>query len=158
MKFSTILIVASGVALWPSLLHAQSGYTVTESGLDYNVFQKTIVDHGTNRVCRYTELASGLNFTNQYGQLAPSIEAITPLPGGGAAATNGQHKAYFPGDIYNGVLEVVTPSGEQLFSRPVGISYDDGSNTVFLATLTNSVGYLVGSNEVVYPGGLWSDW
>ena len=60
-------------------------------------------------------------------------------------------------DSYNGVLEVVTPDGRQLKSRPLGISYDDGSNTVFIATLTNSIGVLVSSNQIVYPNAFAAD-
>jgi len=37
-----------------------------------------------------------------------------------------------------------------LKSRPLGVSYDDGSNTVFIATLKDSVGFLTSSNQVTY--------
>lgn len=50
-----------------SYSHAQSSYTVTERGADYKVLQKTTVEHGTNRVHRYTELATGMNYTNASG-------------------------------------------------------------------------------------------
>lgn len=128
-----------------------SGYVVTERGADYKILQKTTVENGTNRVHSYTELATGMNYTNSQGQWIEAQEQITLLPTGGAAATNGRHQVYFPADIYNGVLEVVTPDGRHLQSRPLGVSYDDGSNTVFIATLTNAIGQLVGSNQVVYP-------
>lgn len=133
--------------------HAQSGgggYTVTERGPDYKVLEKTEVVNGTNRIHKYTELATGMHYTNSVGQLAESREQITILPNGGAAATQGQHKVYFPGNLYNGVLEIVTPDGKHLYSRPLGVAYDDGSNTVFIATLTNAVGYLTRSNQVTY--------
>ena len=131
-------------------LHAQTDYTVTERGLDFKVLEKTTVENGTNRVHRYTELATGLNYTNASGQLTESKEQITIQPGGGAAATQGRHKVFFPADIYNGVIEVVTPDGKHLKSRPLGVSYDDGSNTVFIATLKNAQGYLTSSNQVTY--------
>ena len=35
-------------------------------------------------------------------------------------------------------------------SSPVGLSYNDGSDTVLIAVLTNSIGQLVGSNQVIY--------
>jgi hypothetical protein len=132
------------------ILHAQSSYTVTERGADYRVLQKTVVEHGTNRVHKYTELTTGLNFKNNYGQWTEAKEQITILPTGGAAATQGRHKVYFPADIYNGVLEVVTPDGRHLKIRPLCVSYDDGSNTVFIATLKHAVGYLTSSNTVTY--------
>ncbi|HEX9046951.1 MAG TPA: hypothetical protein VF988_07975, partial [Verrucomicrobiae bacterium] len=113
-------------------------YVVVERGLDYNVMQKITVENGTNRVHRYVAVASGLNYTNTSGQLSESKEQITILPGGGAEAVQGRHKVRFPADIYNGVLQVMTPDGRTLSSRPLAVSYDDGSNTVFIATLTNS--------------------
>ena len=132
-------------------LSAQTGdYAVTERGPDYQILQKTSVENGTNRIYRYTELATGLNYTNTSGQLVPAQEQITILPTGGAAATQGRHQVYFPANIYNGVIEVVTPDGKHLKSRPLGISYDDGSNTVFIATLKSAQGYLTSSNQVTY--------
>ena len=62
----------------------------------------------------------------------------------------GQHQVYFPADIYNGVLEVITPDGRHLKSRPLAVSYDDGSNTVFIANLKHSQGWLTSSNQVTY--------
>ena len=135
-------------------LHVQAqttGYTVTGRGADYKVLQKTTVENGTNRIHQYTELATGLNYTNASGQWVESKEQITILPQGGAAATQGRHKVYFPSDIHNGVLEVVTPDGKHLRSRPLGVSYDDGSHSVWIAKLKHCTGYLVSSNKVLYP-------
>jgi hypothetical protein len=137
----------------PGRSQAQAGgYAVTERGADYAVHQKTTVEHGTNRVHQYVELATGLNYTNSSGQLVPSKEEIDVLPNGGAAAVQGRHKVYFPGDLSSGVIEVVTPDGPHLKSRPLGLFYDDGTNTVLIAQLTNSIGVLAASNQVVYPG------
>ena len=99
----------------------------------------------------YTELATGMHYTNSLGQWLESKEQIDILPQGGAAATQGQHKVYFPSDIYDGVLEVVTPDGKHLQSRPIGVSYDDGSNCVWIGTLKHSSGLLLSSNQVIYP-------
>jgi archaellum component FlaF (FlaF/FlaG flagellin family) len=125
-------------------------YAVTERGADYNVHQRTTLEHGTNRVHQYTELATGLNYQKN-GQWIESKEEIDILPNGTAVATNGQHQAYFPGNIYNGTIQVVTPDGLTLKSRPLALSYDDGNNTVLIAVLTNSTGFVVGSNQVIYP-------
>lgn len=46
---------------------------------------------------------------------------------------------------------MITPDGEQIYSQPLELSYFDGTNTVVLAELTNSIGVLVGNNQVVYP-------
>lgn len=132
-------------------------YAVVERGANYRILERTnyealpsgeLIPH----VRRVTELATGLNFTNsQTGQWMPSKEEIDLLPDGSAAATQGQHQAYFPPDIYSGVIEVVTPDGQHLKSRPVGISYDDGTHTVLVAQLKDCVGEIVGANQVTYP-------
>jgi len=96
------------------------------------------------------EMAAGLNYL-QNGQWVESKEQIDVLQQGGAAATQGQHQVYFPSDIYQGAIELVTPEGTQLQSRPMGLFYDDGTNVVMIAQLTNSIGQLVSSNKVVYP-------
>ena len=100
-------------------------------------------------VHQYTELASGLCY-QQNGQWVDSQEQINILPDGSAAATNGQNQAYFPADIYNGVIKLEAHDGIELQSQPVALSYDDGSNTVIIAALTNSIGQLISSNQVIY--------
>ena len=150
---STILfpVFALIAVLAPDFSRAQlASYAITQRGPDWRVLSKTTVEHGTNHIHSYTELATGLNFQNSFGQWTESKEQITILPTGGAAATQGRHKVYFPADIYNGVLEVVTPDGRHLRSRPLGVSYDDGSNTVFIAELKHAQGYLTSSNQVTY--------
>jgi hypothetical protein len=128
---------------------------VTERGANQNLWQwqtyetapdGTIVPH----VHSYTELATGLNHLVN-GQWVASTEDISIQPDGTAAAVNGQHQAYFPADIYGGVIKLVTPDGQVLQSQPVGLSYDDGKNTVLIAVLTNSIGQLLGTNQVIYP-------
>ncbi len=158
MKTSIIIValLASGLAAIGA-----GQYQVVERGANYSVLQRTTVENGTNCVHRYIELATGLNYTNSYGQLVESKEAIDILPQGGAAATQGRHQVYFPADIYNGVLEVVTPDGRHLKSRPLGVSYDDGNNTAMIATLKHSSGVLTSSNQVTYfdafAGGIKAD-
>lgn len=154
MKSIAIIL---GPSLAPNLLlavapAARSGdYAVTERGTDYNAWQEITVENGSNCLHQYVELATGLNYVNSSGQLVPALEQITLLPDGTAAATQGQHQVRFPSDIFTGVIQITTPDNLNLYSRPVGISYDDGSNNVFIATLTNSIGQLVGPNQIVYP-------
>lgn len=119
------------------------------------VWQRTTYETGPNgqqipHLHKYTELATGLNHLVS-GQWVASKEEIDIQPDGSAAAINGQHQVYFPSDIYQGEIEVVTPDGQKIFSRPLGISYDDGANTVLIAQLKDSVGQLVSSNQIVYP-------
>lgn len=133
-------------------------YAAVEQGANHRIWERTMYEPGPNGTIiakkhRYTELSSGLNFWRD-GQWQPSRTEITLLPPGGefaAAATNGQHLAWFPLDISQGVIQLSTPDGRQMVSRPAGLFYEDDSNSVLLAVATNSVGELVGSNEVVYP-------
>ena len=147
MKIS-ILVVA---LLASGMLSIQAQYQVVENGANYRIWQQTTNENGTNCVQSYTELATGMYYTNSSGQLVESKEEIDAPPQGGAAAVQGQHQVYFPADIYNGVLKVVAPDSRVLQSRPLGVSYDDGSNTVMIATLQHSSGWLTASNQVTYP-------
>ncbi len=139
----------------PSALPAPTPYTIVEQGANHRVWQRETYEQTPDgsivpQVHKYTELATGMNYLKN-GRWVESKEEIDILPNGTAAATQGQHQVYFPGDIYNGVIELVTPDGKHLRSRPVGLSYDDGSKTVLIGELKDSAGYLVGSNQVIYP-------
>jgi len=130
-------------------------YAVVNRDANSSIWEQTTYERSpsgevVSRKHSYTELATGLNYLKD-GQWVESKEEIDIQPDGTACATQGQHQAYFPGDIYEGQIELVTPDGQHLKSRPLGLSYDDGTNTVLIAELTNSVGYLVGSNQVIYP-------
>ena len=132
-----------------------TGYTITAQDANSRVWGRTDyeVDPSGALVPRkhsYTELASGLNH-NVNGQWVESSEKIEILPNGTAAATDGQHQAYFPGDIYQGQIELVTPDGKHLKSRPLALTYFDGTKTVVIAELTNSIGVVSGNNQVIYP-------
>jgi len=100
---------------------------------------------------QYTELATGLNHLVN-GQWVATKEEIDISPDGtSASATNGQHQVYFPGNIYNGDIKLVTPDGQTLESQPIGLSYTDGTNSVLLAVVTNSTGAILSSgNQVIY--------
>jgi hypothetical protein len=170
MKTSFCLPIAFWFCLSASLLHAQSTansgnapslppstpYSIVQQDANSQVWQRTVYELGPSgqavpREHRYTELATGLNHLVN-GQWVASEEEIDISPdGNSAAATNGQHQVYFPGDIVQGVIELDTPDGLKLQSRPIALSYDDGSNTVLIAVLTNSPGYLFSANQVIYP-------
>jgi len=85
--------------------------------------------------------------------MVESEEQILPATAGGAAeATHGQHKVWFPQDIYNGVITMTMPNGgKHLKSRVLGLSYSDGINSVLIALTTNSIGQiLLSGNQVIY--------
>jgi hypothetical protein len=135
---------------------APTDYQIVQQDGNSRVWQREIYEQEPNgqiiaRPHQFTELATGLNYKDpSTGQWQPSKEEIDIQPDGTLAATQGQHQVYFPGNIYGGEIELIQPNGVQLHSCPVGLSYDDGSNTMLIAVLTNSVGQLVGSNQVIY--------
>ncbi len=136
-------------------LRAPTSIRVVDRGPHHKVWQWETYEQSPEgqivpHIHQYTELATGLHYRSN-GQWLDSKEVISILPDGTAAATNGQHQVYFPSDIYSGAIDLVTPDGRQIKSRPVGLSYDDGTNTVMIAELTNSIGYLVGTHQVIYP-------
>ena len=152
----TPTVTASGApAVQGSTLPVPTAYAIVAKDANSRVWQRTVYEQDSSgnvvpQLHRYTELASGLNHLVN-GQWVESSEQIVILPNGTAAATNGQHQAYFPGDIYEGEIELVTPDGKQIYSQPLALTYFDGTNTVAIAGLTNSVGVVVGDNQVIYP-------
>jgi len=104
----------------------------------------------TSQKHRYIQLEAGLNHLVN-GEWVPSTENIEMLPDGSAAATNGQHQAYFPGDIYESAITVVTPGGQILQSRPFILVYTDGTGSEIIGELKSSPGEFAASNQVVYP-------
>jgi len=130
-------------------------YQIVQQDGNSRVWQREIYEQEPNgqivaRPHKFTELATGLNYKDSSGQWQPSKEEIDLQPDGTLAAIQGQHQVYFPGNIYGGEIKLIQPNGVQLHSCPVGLSYDDGSNTMLIAVLTNSIGQLVGSNQVIY--------
>jgi len=132
--------------VWPQVVQTTNTFARTNS-LGQLVTSRLVLTR-TNQ--SYVEMASGMNYWRN-GRWNESSDQINLLPQGGAAATNGQHQAWFPGDIYQGAIQILMSDGTPLTSRPLAISYDDGANTVFLAVLTNSIGCLISSNQIVYP-------
>ena len=135
---------------------APTPYSIVNQDANTRVWQRQEYEAGPNgqivtNTHSYYELATGLNYLDSSGNWQPSMEQIDVLPDGTASATQGQQKIHFPIDISNGQIEMVTPDGEHVFSQPEELSYYDGTNTVVLGELTNSIGVLVANNQVVYP-------
>ncbi len=131
---------------------APSDFEVIDQDANSRVLQSKSYEIGPSgevltNIHTYTELATGLNY-HRDGKWMEASERIEILPNGTAAATNGQHQVYFPGDIYQGQIEMILKDGKHLKSRPALLSYYDGDKSVLIAELTNSVGVVVGDNQV----------
>jgi len=98
----------------------------------------------------YIQLETGMNHMVS-GNWVPSSEQIDILSDGSAEATNGQHQVFFPGDINQGVIAIVTPNSQMLSSRPLLLVYTDGTNIETIGQITNSAGELIATNQVIYP-------
>jgi hypothetical protein len=136
------------------------GYAIVEKGASHNIWQRTTWEtrptgQAVPHIHKFTQIATGLHFkrNGQDGDWLDTSEQIQPLPGGtGAAATNGPHSVFFPADLSQGKITTLTPDGKHLSSRPIAITYFDGSNYVTISTITNSFGQIILSpgNQVIY--------
>ncbi|HEV2211228.1 MAG TPA: glycoside hydrolase family 9 protein [Verrucomicrobiae bacterium] len=132
-----------------------SAYQVTEAGPHHRVWQR--VEYETSATGQqvphlhsYRELGTGLNYWDTNANTwAASQERIVPTAEG-AAALQGQHKIFFPYNLNQGVIEMITPEGQHLLSQPLAIAYSSGTNTVIIAELRDCAGEIVGSNRVAY--------
>lgn len=133
-------------------------YAVVSRGPHFNVWQQTTYSQLPSgewvpRVDQYVETATGLNFWDaNTGQFQPSSEEIAPTANG-AAALNAQHKVVFASDLATaGAIGLQTPDGQQLSMHLLGLCYaDQGSGkSVWIAEVTNSVGQIIGPNQVWY--------
>jgi hypothetical protein len=163
LVFSVLGLVALGNAQDVSSSTAQEPIADTSS---YRIVQKwangrkwermeygvDAFDELTTNVNSYIELGTGLHYKDsKTGEWTESSEQIEINPNGGARAIHGQHQAYFPADIYEGVIEIVTPDGKRLKSRPICVSYSDNVNSVLVSQLQHSIGLLLPSgNQVIY--------
>ena len=153
-----LTIAAPSFAQQTNTAPAPTPYTIVHREANERTWQRTTYEVSPSgkvipHIHIYKELATGLCYQppGQNGEWLDSQEVINILPDGSASATNGQHQAYFPANIANGKIKLVTPDGAHLQSQPIGLSYDDGTNTVLIGELSNSVGELISSNQVLYP-------
>src|SRR5260221_14587982 len=111
MKTSLSIWTAALVLSSISLLHGAPAvtnkpavlYVVTGRDANSRIWERTVyrLDQSGKAVPKktsYTELATGLHYQKN-GQWVESKEQIDILPDGTAAATQGQHQAYFPSDV-----------------------------------------------------------
>lgn len=134
-------------------------YTLTSRGLSVQTWQRTLYEQSPSgqmipHLQKYEEIAAGLNFISPTtGELTPSSEEIVILSNGTAAATNGETTVLFPADIFEGAIQLQN-GGLVLREQPQCVMYSDGTNYVVIGTLTNSIGTLISSNQVLYPGAI----
>jgi hypothetical protein len=137
------------------------GYSVTESGAFYSVWQMTVpVTNSLTglvslQVHSYTALGDGMNYWTN-GQWTPSQDLIEATPTG-AVAVHGQITASFGGDITApGAINLTTPSGLVFRSHPVGLYYADpvSGKVAQVGLVQSGQGLLYPPNVIVFTNAL----
>src|SRR5216117_2962600 len=103
----------------------------------------------------YVELATGMNvWSETEGKWVAASDEIE-LVKGGAVAARTQSKVIFLPNLNDGQppIDLYLPDGRPLRSQIVGLAYTerDTGKSVFISELKDSVGQVVGRNQVVYP-------
>src|SRR5438093_1795160 len=103
----------------------------------------------------YVELATGMNvWSETEGNWVAASDEIE-LVNGGAVAARTQHKLTFLPNLNDPdpPINLSLPDGRPLRSQIVGLAYTerDTGKSVFISELKDSVGQVVGRNQVVYP-------
>ena len=153
MKTSIIIVALLASGLLSIQAQSAGSYAVVENGANYRIWQKNTVQNGTNSISSYTEMATGMYYTNSNGQLVESKEEIDTYPQG-AIARQGQYQVIFANNLNSaGAIDQQTPDGKRLRSNILGLAYYDTStsNSVLIAQIQNSQGELISSNQVLYP-------
>src|SRR3989475_738042 len=103
----------------------------------------------------YVELATGMNvWSETEGKWVAASDEIE-LVNGGAVAARTQHKLTFLPNLNDPdpPIDLYLPDGRPLRSKIVGLAYTerDTGKSIFISEVKDSVGQVVGRNQVVYP-------
>ncbi len=129
---------------------------VVERGPHHRVWERTITEKLRNgktveRKSSFTELANGLHHLKD-GQWVESREEIEVFPGG-AIARSTAHQVIWSQNINTaGAIDLLTPDGKRFRSHIIGLAYIDAATgkSEMIAEIKDSIGELVGSNQVIY--------
>jgi hypothetical protein len=130
-------------------------YSVISRSSSQRIWQRTVYELSPNGQAvphteQYTEISDGACFLKN-GQWYDSQPEIVIMPDGSACGTNSPCQVLFPPDLGDAPIQLISQEGLQIQITPSALCYDDGSNTIILATLTNTVaGGLLGTQEVIY--------
>lgn len=161
-------ILALSCQVWPGRALGQSSvpgasfgadaYRVVDRGPNSRTWAATVAEttpfgdtiYHTNLVY---ELATGMHYRDANGNWQETQEKFTILPdGSGAEALEGPYQVSAPADIYQGAITITLPSGQVLQTRPVAISFAEGTNNFLIAELTNSIGVVsADGSSITWP-------
>jgi hypothetical protein len=131
------------------------GYVCVQRRPDSKVWQHASVltnSDGslTTNYQSYTELGTGVCYTNEAGEWIDSVEHVASVPGG-AAAQQGRHRVEW-GLTSTTPVTITAPDGKVLSCRVFGLAYYDeasGSNAA-IGTLQDSEGAIVAPNCILF--------
>lgn len=137
---------------------ANANYQVVERGANHRIWQKAeTVEHEDGEeeevIHSYTELSSGLNYWNEDAGAWEESRAVIEPHRGGAVAQFGQQKVIFANNLNTlGSVEILASDGVLLKASVLGLGYFDAlsGKSVILAELKNSMGELIGDNQILY--------
>ena len=145
------------VSLGAAAVGSNAPVEVMERGPHHRVCQQAVLGtnapgQGFSHASRWIELATGMHARQADGSWRPADDDIVLTPGG-AAATNTQHQVFFCANLNTSrAVRLIMPDGQTLSSTILGLSYSDPATgkAVWIAELKDSVGQLVGRNQVLY--------
>ena len=134
---------------------ASTGYVCVQRGPDSRIWQSASFltnsegDVTTNWQS-YTEIGTGMCYTNAAGEWIDTVEQVVSVPGG-AAALQGRHRVEW-GLTSTTPVTITAPDGKVLSCSVFGLAYYDqasGSNAA-IGTLQESEGAIVAPNGVLF--------
>lgn len=138
---------------------AETNHRVTEHGPHHRVWKYETVDDDNRQggvgSRSYVELKSGMNVwmpsERRWVEASDEIELFQ----NGAVSRKAQHQVIFSPRVTApaGTVDLLLPNNQRLRSRIAGVAYSqiDTGRSVFVAELKESIGQLIGRNQVVYP-------
>src|SRR6266702_1183854 len=161
MKTIFSLVVATALcSLSLSAQISSTGPVSVDAGPHHRTWQNVKVEHDelgqqVTTTNSYVELATGMNvWSETEGKWVAASDEIE-LVNGGAVAARTQHKLTFLPNLNDPdpPIDLYLPDGRPLRSKIVGLAYTerDTGKSAFISELKDSVGQVVGRNQVVYP-------
>ena len=150
------------------LVTPSEAYQVVERGLHGRTWQKRTpqIDPATGQTTleshQFVELADGLCYEGDGGQLMDTKELFEAQPNGGWQARQGQHQVNLPADLQGGTVVLVMPDKQPMRARIFGLAYHSPSldKSVLIAEIQSCAGQLVTPNQVLFRDAfvdVWAD-
>jgi len=131
--------------------------TIIDKGPHHRTFEKVVertLPDGTvtTEKERYVELATGLHYfkDNEWVESKEEIEIIN----GSAVARQGPHQVIWNANANSpGAVDLLAPDGKRFQTHVLGVAYTDRASgrSFMIADIKDSVGVVVGANQVIYP-------